>query len=223
MDTRLPSQLQVGLQGFRKVVRAGANGHVRAASNGGWVSLSHPRWVSLSHPLSHPRWMSLSFARWVSLSFASLSFARWVSLSLYEVACSGTDGTPIHRHMAGVVNRIGEPCVGSHCRRNQQRPVGGICDVVEVVDPPIHTPCDPRRIRPRYVRYPNRPDVDHRLATLRIEVPSNTHQVRQLATQHDLNRRATGERRVRCLHPLVGPVRFGEDGSQRPVDAHQIG
>ena len=143
--------------------------------------------------------------------------------ALYEVACSGTDGTPIHRHMAGVVNRIGEPCVGSHCRRNQQRPVGGICDVVEVVDPPIHTPCDPRRIRPRYVRYPNRPDVDHRLATLRIEVPSNTHQVRQLATQHDLNRRATGERRVRCLHPLVGPVRFGEDGSQRPVDAHQIG
>ena len=42
MDTRLPSQPQVGLQGFRKVVRAGANGHVRAASHGGRVSLSHP-------------------------------------------------------------------------------------------------------------------------------------------------------------------------------------
>ena len=96
MDTRLPSQLQVGLQGFRKVVRAGANGHVRAASNGGWVSLSHPRWVSLSHPLSHPRWMSLSFARWVSLSFASLSFARWVSLSLYRAV-----GVPISLSRGG--------------------------------------------------------------------------------------------------------------------------
>ena len=48
MDRKLPSQPQIVLQGFRKVVRAGANGHARAASNGGWVSLSFARWVSLS-------------------------------------------------------------------------------------------------------------------------------------------------------------------------------
>src|SRR4029450_12364868 len=63
-----------------------------------------------------------------------------------------------------------------------------------------------------------------RLSALGVEVLAHHEEVRDLAGQHALERRAASERRgiIRCAHPLVRGARVRQQDLQGLVDAEQV-
>ena len=59
-------------------------------------------------------------------------------------------------------------------------------------------------------------------APLAVEIAANSHEVRQLPTEHHLQSRPVSERGIRRLDPGITPLRLAEDNSQRLVDAHEV-
>src|SRR5428012_18618 len=59
--------------------------------------------------------------------------------------------------------------------------------------------------------------------SLRVQVAPHTHNVGQLAAEHDLQRCLRAKRATRLPDPIVDPFGIAKDDSERLMDAHKIG
>ena len=128
--------------------------------------------------------------------------------------------TAFYRHEIKHPDTFGHTWISLGFGREDRVPIGRVGDVFEKIDwrksqaydPVGSIPCDSPYSR----------GVQCSATPNAVQIASDPHDVGQLSTQHDIERRCAAKGVVGSFDPTIGPVRLGEYNPQRLVNTHQV-